>query len=99
MTDAIDKLDNVPVCGCMDCRRAYEIALKQFQELYSNNCLHAYIAVAQATVVITEMMLATAPEATPNALRTSDELSTEPVLDALRQRLQDIVDAREAPKN
>lgn len=97
MTDAIDKLESVHICDCMNCRQAYELALKQFQELYSNNCLHAYFAVVQAHVIIGQTLMLKADvydRALPNAHRVGDEQSSPPVLEALADRLQDIIDAR-----
>jgi hypothetical protein len=98
VADAIDKLDSVPICECMNCRQAYELALKQFQELYTGNCLHAYFAVVQAHVVIGQMMLSQGQDvhdrALPNAQRVGDAQSEPVVIEALLDRLQAIIDAR-----
>jgi hypothetical protein len=56
VTDTIDHLKDVRVCGCGDCKQAVEDALAEFQKLSGDKCLHWYFTQITLHAVIVNLI-------------------------------------------
>jgi hypothetical protein len=57
MSDAIDHLKDVRVCGCGDCKQAVEDALAEFQKLTEEGCVHWYMTRVMIHAIIANLIV------------------------------------------